>query len=118
VADHSAVAEKTWGKASEVEAVLADYRAAAIDDRVKTTLAFLEKLTLTPDEVGPDDIAPMRAAGVSDDAIAEAVYVCGVFNVVDRFADALGFEVPPPELGPRTAFLLTRLGYGTAVLPG
>jgi alkylhydroperoxidase family enzyme len=98
--------------------VLDDYRTAPIDARLRATLGFLEKLTLTPDEVGPDDIGPMRAAGVSDQAIEEAIYVAGLFNVIDRIADALGFEVAPPELGPRTAFILTKLGYGASVLPG
>src|SRR5580693_609177 len=115
--DHSAVAEKTWSKRGEIEAVLADHRSAAIDERLRTTLGFLEKLTLTPDDVGPADVEPMRAAGVSDDAIAEAIYVCGLFNVMDRLADALGFELPRPEHGPRTAFVLTKLGYGASVLP-
>ena len=99
-------------------AVLDDYRTAPIDARLRATLAFLEKLTLAPGEVGPEDVAPMLAAGVSRPAVEEAVYVATLFNVVDRLADAFDFEVPRPEDGPRTAWILTKLGYGASVVPG
>src|SRR4051812_18667581 len=101
----------------QVEAVLADYRTAPIDERLRATLAFLEKLTLSPADVGPADVAPARAAGASDRALEEAIYVATLFNVMDRFADAFDFDMPSREAGPRTAFLLTKLGYGTASVP-
>jgi len=44
-------------------------------------LEFLEKLTLTPEEIVQEDIAPMRTAGVSNQAIEDAIYVCTYFNV-------------------------------------
>jgi len=98
--------------------VLDDYRSAPIDARMKTTLAFLEKLTLAPAEVGPEDVAPVLAAGVSRKGVEEAVYVAALFNVVDRLADAFDFELPRPEDGGKTAFILTKLGYGASVVPG
>jgi hypothetical protein len=33
-------------------------------------------------------------AGVSAGAILDAIYICATFNLIDRVADALGFEVP------------------------
>jgi hypothetical protein len=33
------------------------------------------KLTQTPDEVGPADVEAARAGGVTDAALAEAVYI-------------------------------------------
>ena len=33
-------------------------------------------------------------AGVSAGAIFDAIYICATFNLIDRVADALGFEVP------------------------
>ena len=98
--------------------MLDDYRTAPIDDRTRTTLAFLEKLTLTPGEIGPEDVAPMLAAGVSRQAVEDAIYVATLFNVIDRLADAFDFEVARPEDGPRTAWILTKLGYGASVVPG
>lgn len=98
--------------------MLDDYRSAPIDERLRATLAFLEKLTLTPGEVGPDDVEPVLAAGVTRKAVEEAIYVAALFNVVDRLADAFDFEVPRPEDGGRTAFVLTKLGYASSVVPG
>ena len=50
-----------------------------------------------PGNIGPDDVTPLRAAGVSDAAIEDAIYVCTYFNMIDRIADALGFEVLSAE---------------------
>ena len=57
----------------------------------------MEKLTLSPEEVGPEDIRPLRAAGLNDRAIEEVLYVCFLYNMIDRMADAFDFYVPTPE---------------------
>ena len=49
----------------------------------------MEKLTLDPDTIDPDDIQAARTGGLSAEAIVDAVYVCGLFNAIDRIADAL-----------------------------
>ncbi len=54
----------------------------------------MEKLTLAPAEFGPQDVETVRAAGVSEGAILDAIYICAAFNLIDRVADALGFEIP------------------------
>ena len=77
-----------------VEAVLNDWRSAPIDAKLRATLGFLEKLTLKPDELRPADVEPMRAAGVSDAAIEDAIHACVLFNVYDRMADSLNFYRP------------------------
>ena len=41
-----------------------------------------------------DDIAPLRAVGLSDVDIADVAAVCATFNVIVRIADSLEFEVP------------------------
>jgi len=74
-------------------------------------LAFLEKLTLTPGEIGQDDIAQMRMAGVSDQAIEDAIYVCTYFNIIDRIADSLDFEVLSTQTFGQRAGNFLREGY-------
>jgi alkylhydroperoxidase family enzyme len=74
-------------------------------------LEFLEKLTLHPTEIGQDDIAPMRVAGVSDQAIKDAIYVSSYFNIIDRIADSLGFEVLSAEKFAQRAGNFLREGY-------
>ena len=78
-------------------AVEADWRNAPIDERLRAMLGFLEKLTLRPEELGPADAAAVRAAGVSDDAMVDAIHVAALFNMIVRLADALGWDVPPYE---------------------
>ena len=94
-----------------VEAVLADWRTAPIDQKLRATLAFLEKLTLTPAEVRPADVAPLRAAGVSDAAIEDAIHACVLFNVYDRMADSLSFHLPGPDGYAASGRSLMKRGY-------
>lgn len=39
----------------------------------------------------------VRAAGVSDQALRDAAIVCGLFNMIVRLADSLGWDVPDWE---------------------
>jgi alkylhydroperoxidase family enzyme len=79
---------------SLVRAVLADWRQAALSPQLKATLDFLDKLTLRPSEVGPDDAAALAAAGVTRAAAEDAIYICFLFSIMDRLADAFGFQLP------------------------
>jgi alkylhydroperoxidase family enzyme len=91
--------------------VLRDYRTAPIDEKLRAALALLEKFVLSPDELTPSDIGDARQAGLSDAAIRDALYVSTLFNLVDRLADSLGFEVPSPISFRRSAASLLRHGY-------
>lgn len=101
-----------------VEAVLTDWRTAPIPERLRATLTYLEVLTLRPAEVTADTMRALRAAGVGPQAIREATYVCFLFNVLDRLADALDFALPTEEEAEKIGRLTFRLGYGIAKLPG
>src|SRR5690242_15301691 len=76
-----------------VKAVLADWHTAPIDGKLRGMLGFLEKLTLRPDELVAEDVAELRRLGWPDEAIEKAIYVCFCFSVMDRLADALGFQL-------------------------
>jgi hypothetical protein len=54
-------------------------------------------MTLRPGELSPADADAVRAAGVSDDALVDAIHVCALFNMIVRLADALGWDVPATE---------------------
>jgi len=60
-------------------------------------LGFLEKLTLRPEELAQEDADAVRAAGVSDEAIVDAIHVAALFNMIVRLADSLGWDVPTWE---------------------
>ena len=101
-----------------MQAVLDDWRTAPVSDRLRAALGFLDTLTRQPSTVTVESIRPLRAAGLSDRAIREAVYVCFLFNPLDRLADALNFTLPSEEGARRNGNILFRFGYRVAKLPG
>lgn len=74
-------------------------------------LGFLEQLTLRPATVTPADVVPLKRLGLSDEAIEDAMHVAVLFNMYDRMADTLGFEVPGPESFAYGAKMLLTRGY-------
>jgi uncharacterized peroxidase-related enzyme len=102
------------GKKSEdglIQEVLADYRAAPISEKLRAMLGFLEKLTLQPAEVTPDDAVALRTEGLSDEEIEDAIHVCALFNIINRVADSLGFESADADGYEKNARWLVNVGY-------
>lgn len=56
----------------------------------------------------------MRDAGVSDQAIEDAIYVCFGFNVLTRLADAFDFDLITPEQFQEGGKNMLRFGYKIA----
>ncbi len=88
-----------------------EWRTASIDEKMRETLRLLEKVTLTPSEVAPEDITPLRTAGVSEQAIEDALVVCALFNIIDRIADAFDVAIPSDEGFAQAAESLLVRGY-------
>jgi uncharacterized peroxidase-related enzyme len=108
---HKATSIRALGNESLVQAILEDLDTAPIDPKTKAMLIFLRKVTLEPFNIGAEDITPLRAADLSDAAIEDAIHICANFNIINRLADAFGFEFPSPQgLARSTEILLTR-GY-------
>jgi alkylhydroperoxidase family enzyme len=91
--------------------VLADYRTARIAEKLRATLALLEKLTLTPEALSPADVRPVLALGVTREALVDAFYVAFLFNTYDRLADTLGWELPDRRYYPKAGQFLLKRGY-------
>ncbi len=68
-------------------------------------------MTLAPDEVAAADVAAARRAGVSEQAIVDALHVCFMFNMIDRLADAFGWHVQTLEEFEKDAGFLLKNGY-------
>src|SRR3954465_14849149 len=108
---HGAVASYALGE--EVwDAVVADWRTAPLRPELAAVLVFLEKLTLRPDELEPADADAVRAAGVSDQALRDAIAVCALFSMIVRLADSLGWDVPTWERLQQRAPAMLEGGYG------
>jgi alkylhydroperoxidase family enzyme len=98
--------------------VEADWRSAPLRPELAAVLGFLEQLTLRPDELGPADAEAVRAAGVSDQALRDAITVCALFNMIVRLADSLGWDVPPPERLSQRAPAMLEGGYALEAVSG
>jgi hypothetical protein len=51
-------------------------------------------MTLDHQSLGPDDMRAVMRAGASKQAIQDALEVAFLFNIYDRLADAMGWDVP------------------------
>ena len=91
--------------------MLDDPERAPIDERLRATLRLLRILTVEPERVDPAAVRTVRAAGVSAEAIRDAIRVCALFNVIDRVADAVQFHVRSPDEFSRDAVMLLKRGY-------
>ncbi|MEV4319057.1 hypothetical protein [Actinocrispum sp. NPDC049592] len=60
--------------------------------QLTATCDLLAKITHTPDEVTKADIDVVRATGVPDDAIVDALHVNLIFNLVNRLANTFGWS--------------------------
>jgi alkylhydroperoxidase family enzyme len=93
------------------EAVRKDWRTAPIDDRLRATLGFIEKLTLRPAELEPAEADAVLGTGVSRDALVDAIHVAALFNMIVRLADSIGWDVPPWEAFAGRAESMLARGY-------
>jgi uncharacterized peroxidase-related enzyme len=80
---------KDKGLLSELER---DPLAAALDSRQRAIVEMAVHLTRSP-AAAENDIANMRQAGLSDEAIHDAIAITAYFNFVNRIALGLGVGV-------------------------
>jgi len=89
------VATEGGGADAYVEAVLRDWRTAPLAATDRALCALAAKLTHRQREMKADDLDALRAHGLDDRAIHDAVQVVGYFNYITRVADGLGVEPEP-----------------------
>jgi hypothetical protein len=68
-------------------------------------------MTLVPGELTPGDADAVLAAGVTREALIDAIHVCALFSMIVRLADSLGWDVPPPEAFAARGRVLLESGY-------
>ena len=82
-----------------VDAVGRDWRAAELSAVDAALCAWAEKLTREPARMTEADVDGLRAVGLDDEAILDAVQVVGYFNYINRVADAVHVDLEP-EMDP------------------
>ena len=110
VGAHGAVAAKIM-KRPLVDAALADFRSAPIPEALKEALAFLEVITLRPMELTAQHAREALRSGLTREALRDAAAVAALFNIITRYADALGFAIPSAPEFDRAADMLLKRGY-------
>ncbi|MGH7207184.1 MAG: carboxymuconolactone decarboxylase family protein [Nitrospiraceae bacterium] len=106
----------TLGLRANITVQLLDrWRSSPFRPQIRAVLELLEKITSASSVIAPGDIERVRAAGVSDAAIVDALHVCFVFNVVNRLANAFGHAAASEGDQLAAARALHRFGYR---LPG
>lgn len=73
-----------------MEALAASPEDAPLPERTRVLATYALKLTREPERMREADLAPLRAAGLSDRGIHDAAAVVGYFNFVNRLAEGLG----------------------------
>ena len=74
---------------------MVDYCSAALEPRTRALCDFAVRLTREPARVSQADIDTLRANGLDDAAIHDAIQVIGYFNYINRIADAVGIDDEP-----------------------
>jgi uncharacterized peroxidase-related enzyme len=72
-----------------------DYRRADLSPRERALCDFAIKLTHRAASVDDSDVEALRAHGLDDAAISDAIQVVGYFNYVTRIADGIGIDSEP-----------------------
>ncbi len=105
VGTHGEIATRASGHGA------AEWEQGQYGPRATAAARFIDALTTDPDAITGADLDGPRREGVSDTALAEAVYIAFAFNLINRVADALGFSYRSERDRVRGARILRRNGY-------
>jgi uncharacterized peroxidase-related enzyme len=87
---HAATAEQFGVAEGLLAQLIENPEQAPIEECMKRLLAYVKKLTYTPSRLLPADAEAVFVAGWNEQALHDAVSVCGLFNLMNRLVDGLG----------------------------
>jgi uncharacterized peroxidase-related enzyme len=96
IATHAAVLRGLTGDPAFVDRLTINHRHARLSDRDRALAELAVTATRDPAGVTPAALEPLRALGLDDRQLLEAVEVIAAFNYTNRLANAIGLE-PDPE---------------------
>lgn len=91
--------------------MLADFESSALDEPHKALFRFIDTVNHDSPRITADDMAPLRAAGWSDEAIYFAVAACALFNFYNRWIDAIGVHAMSDDAHRAGAVRSAKMGY-------
>lgn len=72
--------------------LIEDIDSSSLDEHLKPLFHYVRKLTLTPHRVVQDDVDHVLAAGISQEALHDAILVVGLFNLMNRILFGHGVD--------------------------
>ena len=87
---HAVTAARFGIEESLLAALLTDLESAPVVGRIRPVLAYVARLTATPDRITGSDAEAVLSAGWSEKALHDAVSICGLFNLMNRLVSGLG----------------------------
>jgi uncharacterized peroxidase-related enzyme len=95
---HRMIAESQGMDPAVFESLLNDPAQAGIDERLLPILAYVKKLTETPSRMTDRDAEAVYAAGWDEQALFDAVFVCALFNFMNRLVEGCGVQMDEAAL--------------------
>lgn len=77
------------------EGLMRDVATSAVDGKLKPILAYVGKLTRTPAMMTQQDADAVYAAGWNEQALFDAISICGLFNLMNRLVEGSGIKANP-----------------------
>ena len=96
---HGAAVRELSGDPVLGEAIVMNWRVAALTAKQRAMLEFAEKLTVASSKIEEADRQALRDAGFTDRDIWDIASVTGFFNMTNRVASASGMEPNPDYHG-------------------
>ena len=101
-----------WGIADGlIDRLLEDFDAAPVEDRFRPLLAYVRKLTLSPNAMTQQDADAVFEAGWDEKALHDAIAVCARMNFMCRLVEGHGFTPMDTDRARENAENRVRLGY-------
>ena len=91
--------------------MLADVESSSFDDRHKALFRFIDKVNHNSPAISAEDLAVVRAAGWTDEALYFAITVCSLFNFYNRWIDATGVHAMSEEAHRQGGKRMATAGY-------
>ena len=88
---HSANAEVNGIGKNQLESVLEDIESAECEEKLKSILHFVKKLTLTPSRMTPDDAETIFDSGWDKETYYYIVSICSITNYTNRMVSGYYF---------------------------
>ncbi len=106
------VAAQAFGLSEDFfDSLLSDLDTAPVNEKMRSLLRYIRKLTLTPEKLTQADYDDVIAVGWDEQALEDAIAVVCLFKFWNAMADGHGLEPPSQEYRQQLAKTVYNVGY-------